>query len=274
MPPVTSPALKLHTPSAPPSTSPPRTTPSTSAFKSEDTAGNIDYAASSAISGVTNAATVDLKDSSDSGAHNDDDITNDNTPTLVISGFRSTDTVTVTASRTGSSDVTAELTGNGEVTLAALVDGVWSITAANATITSPALEVTIDTVAPVLPNALTLANAASDGIITASEKDQTTAIITVPTATDADASTTIVYGMPESPDPCDASTSFYYAATPPATDGLGPDNGAVHTVCAKAEDRGGEHRLRSFTGVHHQPVTGSHYHRAGGDFHRHDHCNR
>ena len=139
-------------------------------FRAEDEAGNERYQTSAAISGVTPPPSVDLKPESDTGAHDDDNITNDNTPTLTISGFGNTDTVTVTATKAGENNVTAELTGNGEVTLAALADGEWSITATNGTLTTSALQVTVDTASPVLTGTPAFIGVAADGYINDAEK--------------------------------------------------------------------------------------------------------
>ena len=178
-------------------------------FKSVDAAGNTDYEVSPAIVGVTTTASVSLK--SDTGTNTADGITNSNTPTLSIIGFRSTDTITVTATKTGESDVTAELTGNGEVTLAALVDGVWSISAVAGTVTAT-LQITIDTVIPVLTTAPALTGAAADGYINDAEKAGTAALVTAPTATDAAAITT-TYAVLGNTGVCDSTTTT--AATVP-----------------------------------------------------------
>ncbi len=112
------------------------------------------------------AGTPDLADASDSGLNdsvnpfeafgvsNSDDITNDNTPTINVSGS-SSGTRTVTAAKAGSS-VSCTLSSGAYTCGTAqspLADGIWSITVTDTdssgnSATSAALSVTIDTVPP------------------------------------------------------------------------------------------------------------------------------
>ena len=115
----------------------------------------------SANHNISDAYTIKLKDTSDLGISNSDNLTSDTTPTLVISGFETADTVTVTASRTGESDVTAQRTGNGEVTLAALADGEWSISATDGTNTTGTLVITVESVKPALSSPGTIGTTSS-----------------------------------------------------------------------------------------------------------------
>ena len=88
-----------------------------------------------------------------------DTITNDNTPNIIVTSLTAGETLTVTAAKSGSSQVTktAAITGTSQtVTLGTLADGVWRITAkaVNASgissAASPALTVTIDTAPPII----------------------------------------------------------------------------------------------------------------------------
>ncbi len=94
------------------------------------------------------AQTVDLATASDTGitsggVASTDKITSDTTPDIVITGYSSGDTITVTATHATASDVTATITGNGTVTLGALAEGVWSITADAGGTSSNTLEITV-----------------------------------------------------------------------------------------------------------------------------------
>ena len=165
-------------------------------FKSEDDGKNTDYAVSARITGVTTTVLINLDAGSDSGIRNNDGITNDDTPTFVISGYQATDSITVTATMAGESDVTAQLTGNGEVTLTTLAEGVWSVTATNGTLITPTLAVTIDTTDPAWGQwSFTLLNAAADDYINAEEVTDTGYVTTIPTITDATVITSITYAI-------------------------------------------------------------------------------
>ena len=121
------------------------------------TIGSTTSAASAALSmtidtaGPTAPSQPDLAVSSDSGSSNSDDITNDSTPTITVTGISGTGTVTATKS--GSSPVSCTVSA-GSCTLGTLADGVWSISvtdtdaAGNTSSPSSALNVTVDTTGP------------------------------------------------------------------------------------------------------------------------------
>jgi uncharacterized repeat protein (TIGR02543 family) len=97
-------------------------------------------------------STPTLATASDTGTSSSDRITSDSTPTINVAGIVSGATGTVTATKSGSSNVTCTIS-SGSCTLGTLADGVWSITAVQVLdgVTSPtssALSVTIDTVRP------------------------------------------------------------------------------------------------------------------------------
>ena len=76
-------------------------------------------------------ATPDLADASDSGSSNSDNNTSDNTPTISVGSATNLNTVTVTATKSGQSNVTCTFTATAQTgcDLGTLVDGVWSVTA-------------------------------------------------------------------------------------------------------------------------------------------------
>jgi large repetitive protein len=111
----------------------------------------------------------DLATSSDLGSSSTDNITSDNTPLIEVAGSgTSGNTITVTATRSGSTNVTCSyvLPATG-CSLGTLVDGTWSITAtesdpiAGASTASGALSISIDTAAPSAPGVPVL-DASSD----------------------------------------------------------------------------------------------------------------
>ena len=91
--------------------------------------------------------TVDLKASSDTGSSDTDNITNDNTPELILTRFIQANLIAITATHSSAANVTGRRAGNGNITLAQLADGVWKITATDTTNTST-LTITVDTSAP------------------------------------------------------------------------------------------------------------------------------
>jgi hypothetical protein len=131
-------------------------------------------------------ASVDLLPGSDTGASSTDDITNDTTPTVRVtlagsgaSAPLAGDTVTVYAGVTPVGSVVlaaADITnGYADVTLAGLgADGLKSLTAtvtdaaANTSGASPALAITLDTIAPA-PTIMLSANITADDTINAAE---------------------------------------------------------------------------------------------------------
>ena len=70
---------------------------------------------------------VSLKASSDTGPSDTDNITDDNTPTLTIDNVANNAAISVTASKTGESDVLATRTGPGDIALGTLAYGTWTI---------------------------------------------------------------------------------------------------------------------------------------------------
>ena len=135
----------------------------------EDLAGNdfwgwestsiLDFttSATSDTSAPSAPSTPDLVTGSDSGSSSTDNLTNDNTPDISVTAAEAGGTVTVTATKSGSSNVTCTMTGSttgGTCTLGTLAAGEWSITAVhadaagNTSSASSALTITIDTTAP------------------------------------------------------------------------------------------------------------------------------
>ena len=140
-------------------------------FWSEDVAGNVGKARSSQIQNLIEISatpdTPDLATASDSGVNNDN-ITNDSTPTFTVSGTVDGATVTVTATK-GLSTVTGDATASGastDVTLPTLSDGIWSVSATqtesggkNESPSSSSITVTIDATTPTV----TVTNPAQTG---------------------------------------------------------------------------------------------------------------
>ena len=100
-------------------------------------------------------ATPDLATASDSGSSSTDDITSDNTPTISVGSATNGNTVTVTATKSGQTNVTCTFTATAQTgcDLGTLVDGVWSVTAkqTNSGIDSAAtsaLSITVDATRP------------------------------------------------------------------------------------------------------------------------------
>ena len=112
---------------------------------------------------------VDLTTSSDTGSSTSDNLTNDNTPNITVTGLISGASVTVTATKTGESNVTCTFTASGTsgtCDLGALVDGTWAVSATQSSNSvsssaSASLNVTVDTAAPSAPGGVDL-DAASD----------------------------------------------------------------------------------------------------------------
>ena len=113
----------------------------------------------------------DLATSSDLGSSSTDKNTSDNTPRIEVPGsFTSGDTITVTATKSGSSNVTCTyvVPATG-CDLGTLAQGTWSITATDtnptsgASAASPALSITVDTTAPSAPTGVDLAQASDTG---------------------------------------------------------------------------------------------------------------
>jgi hypothetical protein len=102
----------------------------------------------------------DLAASSDTGASDTDNLTADNTPTISVAGTLSDHTVTVTATKSGESDVSCSFEATAETScdLGELADGVWSITSVQqadgglVSEESLPLLITVDTAAPTTPS--------------------------------------------------------------------------------------------------------------------------
>ena len=124
-----------------------------------DTAGNTSSASTALSVTIDTSANApnqpDLQAASDSGGLNNDNITNDTTPTFDISGAEAGATVTIAVTgattNTNIGTATADGSGNASVTVSALSPGVNSITvtqtdaSGNTSSASTALSVTIDT---------------------------------------------------------------------------------------------------------------------------------
>jgi uncharacterized repeat protein (TIGR02059 family) len=100
-------------------------------------------------------ATPDLATASDSGSSSTDDITSDNTPTISVGSATNGNTVTVTATKSGQTNVTCTFTATAETgcDLGTLVDGVWSVTAKQTasgidSAATSALSITVDATRP------------------------------------------------------------------------------------------------------------------------------
>ena len=113
----------------------------------------------------------DLATSSDLGSSSTDNNTSDNTPLIEVAGSgTSGNTITVTATKAGSTNVTCSyvLPATG-CSLGTLVDGTWSITAteshptAGASTASGELSISIDTTAPSAPSTPDLASGSDTG---------------------------------------------------------------------------------------------------------------
>jgi outer membrane protein OmpA-like peptidoglycan-associated protein len=130
---------------------------------------------------------VDLATASDTGSSSTDNVTSDNTPTMGITGGSAGDTVTITATKSGSANVTCTyVLPAASCDLGTLADGTWSV---SATLTDPAgntsaasspLSMTVDTTGP---SALTPDLLASSDLGTSSTDDITsdnTPTITIP----------------------------------------------------------------------------------------------
>jgi len=133
------------------------------------------YSASSGIGSlsVVPAApqTPDLATASDLGNSSTDNATSDNTPRIEVPGsYSSGNTITVTATKSGSTNVTCSyvIPATG-CDLGTLADGTWSITATDshptsgASSASTALSVTIDTSRPTAPTSVDLVTASDTG---------------------------------------------------------------------------------------------------------------
>jgi outer membrane protein OmpA-like peptidoglycan-associated protein len=138
--------------------------------------------------------TPDLDASSDLGANSTDNITSDTTPTMSAAGGSPGDTVTMTATKSGSANVTCTyvLPATG-CDLGTLADGTWNVSATftdpagNTSSASPALPITIDSTPPSAPGAPDLAAASDTGTSSTDNlTSDTTPRIDVPGGTNGD----------------------------------------------------------------------------------------
>jgi hypothetical protein len=132
--------------------------------KAEDLAGNLSAASSPMAGGdlmvdtqAPQRPTIDLLDSSDSGRNNQDNITNDTTPTVRVTAEPGTmvvikdgNTVIDTFTSTGTDDRTLPVLAEGQHPLSAEATD----KAGNRSVQSEELDVTIDTTPPALPTIL------------------------------------------------------------------------------------------------------------------------
>ena len=181
-----------------------------------------------------NQYAINLKESSDNGVSSTDNITNDNTPTITVSGYGNQATVTITASKSGSQSVTAQITGNGDKDLGTLTDGTWTISASDGTNVSNEIEVTIDTAAPSAPTGLDLATADDTGSNTSDNITKNTSNLTIAvTATGENGGTVQLYRA--------GSTTVGTATT--ISGGTASIDisltQAVHSITAKTTDQAG-----------------------------------
>ena len=124
---------------------------------------SIDSTAPSAPTGV------DLASASDLGSSATDNVTSDSTPTMSAAGGSSGDTVTITATKGASTVTCTYVVPAASCDLGTLSDGTWNVSstltdpAGNTSSASPALPISIDTVAPSAPGAPDLASASDTG---------------------------------------------------------------------------------------------------------------
>jgi Bacterial Ig-like domain len=172
--------------------------------KQTDTAGNQSVASSVlAVTVDTNIApptALDLRDSSDNGSSNTDDLTNDNTPTITGGAVEANATVTLydTDGTTVLGTTTADGSGNWSITSSALSDGVHNLTAtqtdaAGNISAASTVVVMIETVAP---TSLTLDVEAffSDDGVNFSDNVTSTTTPTIRGTAEANATVTLMEG--------------------------------------------------------------------------------
>ena len=138
------------------------TTPAGSAGAQDVVVTNTDTQSATLSGGFTyiatpsTPATPDLDSGSDSGSSSTDNVTSDSTPTISVGSVSNGNTVTVTATKAGSTSVTCTFTaavGTTSCDLGTLADGVWSLTSKQTnsgidSAASSALSLTIDTTKP------------------------------------------------------------------------------------------------------------------------------
>ena len=188
--------------------------------------------------GTETAYGIGLKASSDTGDSSTDGITNDNTPTITVSGYGDNAAVTITASKTGETSVTAQITGNGDKDLGTLADGEWTISATDGTNAAPDITITVDTNPPpaIAASVATLTGhvAGADTYINKADRDAAAqALIATPTAV---AGATYTYAIIGHTDTCDGSTGTF-STTIPDTDTQTADG--VYKLCITLADVAG-----------------------------------
>ena len=182
----------------------------------------------------------DLAAASDLGTSSTDDITSDNTPLIEVPGTYATgDTITVTATKSGSANVTCTyvIPATG-CSLGTLADGTWSITATDTHPTggtstaSSALSITVDATAPSAPTGVDLAtgsdsgssstdNATSDTTPTMSASGGSTGDTMTLTATNGTTTISCSYVLPASSCTMPTMTDGTWSVTATLTDPAG-----------------------------------------------------
>jgi alpha-tubulin suppressor-like RCC1 family protein/outer membrane protein OmpA-like peptidoglycan-associated protein len=127
-------------------------------------------AAATAV-GMSATGAPDLATSSDLGNSSSDNLTSDSTPRIDLTGLISGASVTVTATKSGSTPVTCTFTASGTTggcDLGTLSDGTWAVSATQTasgqtSAASTSLNVNVDTTAPTAPGAPDLASASDLG---------------------------------------------------------------------------------------------------------------
>ncbi len=157
-----------------------------------------------------NAPTLTLDQASDSGASNNDGVTNDATPTLNVAGEAGS---TLALFKGGVATGDTVIGPTGQITANTLVDDSHSFTATatdlagNASDASSALNITIDTLAPVTPN-FDLAAASDSAPV--GDQQTTAALVTLEGTTDSQARVRLVQKGAETI--ADGSGAFHFDA--------------------------------------------------------------
>ncbi|MCB1090604.1 MAG: S8 family serine peptidase, partial [Verrucomicrobiae bacterium] len=183
-------------------------------------------------------AVPDLLTTSDSGVSNSDNLTNDGTPTFAVSSV-SGNLVEILAN--GSLVASSISTGSNQITSSSLADGSYLVTArssdaaGNTSAASSALNIVIDTTAPVYPSGMRITSATDSGL---SPIDNITNNVN-PVVSGTSEAGTVVYlfrnGSAAGTHPTGGSWTLPLS-------GLG--NG-IHTITAKGEDAAGNVGIES-----------------------------
>ena len=182
---------------------------------------------------ILNTTTVALKADSNSGS-TADLITNVNTPTIVVSGFGSTASVTVTADHTSAPDVTTTITGNGDALLGTLADGDWIITASDGSKTTDPITITIDATVPSISVPAFAGHlGTSDGYITKADSEAAAQnLIAAPNLSDGGSALTATYAVISSSATCNSGQTFTSGI--PQTSDVTTDSS--YKICIKVVD--------------------------------------